>query len=368
MSGLELAGRRTTPGARAVRRELVAIVTVFNDEEMRRSCLDRSIEAHRAEAPGIEYVRVDNTGGSFASAGAALNDGWSRTRNDYVAFVHQDVYLHSLSALEQAAGLLADDRGIGLLGAIGVTGEGRFFGRVRDRVFLLGEPAAAPVSVDCVDELLVIIPRCVLEQEPLPEDPELAWHAYAVEYGLRIRSRGLRVCAADIPVTHNSLTSNLERLDVAYAAVAAAHPGAMPLTTPQGQIGGQPRVRDRTPRALSAHRWRYRWLRESVRAHAGRRAARGGPCVLADIRLDVDELLEGLAGDQPLLVLNADRHGSFGDGSSAPLALLRAGRPDPCRLAAARSATGCGARGARRERGPGHEPRARPRSGGCRRG
>lgn len=302
----------------------MSIVTVFNDPEVRRSCLDRSIEAHRDRASSTEYLPIDNVRGSFASAGAALNHGAGLAAHDYLVFVHQDVYLHSVAALEEAAGMLAADEGIGLLGAIGVTAEGRFFGRVRDRVILMGEPAGEPATVDCVDELLFMVPRRVLEREPLPEDPGLAWHAYAVEYGLRARSRGLRVCAVDIPLTHNSLTINLERLEVAYAAVAARHPDAMPVVTPQGKVGGPPRLRDRTS-VLSAHRWRYSWMRESLDAHAGRRA--GIACVLADIRLDVDELLARLPDDAPLLVISVDRHRSFADEGPGPLALTRGGRP-----------------------------------------
>ena len=222
--------------------------------------------------------------------------------------------------------MLADDPSIGLLGAVGVTADGRFFGRVRDRVFLLGDPAPAPVEVDCVDELLFMIPRELLTRAPLSEAPELAWHAYAVEYGLRVRSLGLRVCAADLAVTHNSLTVNLERLDVAYAAVAARHPAGMPVMTPQGLVGGPARARERTT-FLAAHRWRYRWLRESRDAHAGRRAAGGGSAVLADIRLDVDELLAGLPDGRTLLVVSLDAPGSFARERPGPLALTRAGHP-----------------------------------------
>jgi hypothetical protein len=309
-----------------IRREPVSIVCVFNDLKVRRSCLDRSIKAHRDEAPATEYLPIDNVGGSFPSAGAALNHGAAQATHDFIAFVHQDVYLHSLRALEEAAGMLADDESIGLLGAIGLTAEGRFFGRVRDRVILMGNPAGEPAPVDCVDEVLFMIPRRALEREPLPEEAELAWHAYAAEYGLRVRSHGLRVCAVDIPLTHNSLTINLERLEVAYAAVAARHPDAMPLLTPQGKVGGPERLRDRTS-VLSAHRWRYRWLRESLDAHAGRRAAGGGPCLLGDIRLDVDDLLARLPEEAPLLVVSVDRHRSFADERPGPLALTRSGRP-----------------------------------------
>ena len=123
------------------RRERVSIVTVFNDAAVRQGCLDRSIEAHRDEVADVDYVPVDNTERRFGSAGAALNHGAREARHEYLVFVHQDVYLHSLKALEEAAGMLAEDQTIGLLGAAGVTPRGRFLGRLRDRVILAGEPA-----------------------------------------------------------------------------------------------------------------------------------------------------------------------------------------------------------------------------------
>ncbi len=299
----------------------MSIVCVFNDAEVRRACLDRSIDEHRDEAQ-VEYVAVDNVAGSFSSAGAALNHGASLASNDYIAFVHQDVYLHSLGALRRAARMLADDGRIGLLGATGIA-DGDIVGPVRDRVLLLGEPAKEPTDVESVDEVLFMIPRRLLRQEPLSEAPELAWHAYAVEYGLRVRSRGLRVCAVDIPLTHNSLTVNLDRLDVAYRAIAASYADAMPLWTTGGLISGAPR-RPRRPGWLGAHRWRYRWLKESLAAHLARRATAGGPSVLGDIRLDIDDLLDSRR--TPLLVINLDRESRFDDGRRGPLTLKRGDR------------------------------------------
>jgi hypothetical protein len=311
------------------RREPVSIITVFNDPEVRRACLDRSIEDQRGKAPEIDYVAVDNTRGRFSSAGAALNHGATKAKHEYLVFAHQDVYLHSLPALEEAAGMIAEDGRIGILGATGVTSEGRFVGRLRDRVVLAGEPAIRPTTVDCVDELLFMIPRCLLNRRALTEDEALAWHAYAVDYGLWARAQGMRVCAVDMPITHNSLTANVDRLDVAYDALVARHPEAMPLVTPQGRIGGGPRLADRISAVpgLGSHRWRYRWLRESIDAHAGRRAAGGSPCVRGDIRIDVDDLLAGLSGEAPLLVVNVDRQSVFADGRGDPLAMTRAGRP-----------------------------------------
>lgn len=309
----------------SAQREAVSVITVFNDLETRRACLDRSIEHLRDQAPDLEYLPIDNTDGSFDSAGAALNHGAAQATRDFVVCVHQDVYLHSLEALEEAAAMLARDDSIGLLGAVGPDAKGRFFGRIRDRVFLLGAPAPEPTVVDCVDEVLFIVSRRALAREPLSEAPELAWHAYAVEYGLRTRARRAQVCAANIPLTHNSLTVNLERLEVAYETLAGTYPDVMPVMTPQGLVGGGPRLRDRIT-VLEEHRWRFRWLVESRAARAGRQAADGSPCVLTDIRLDIDALLARVPDDKPLLVVNVDSGGFFTEDRRAPLTLTRMGR------------------------------------------
>lgn len=300
----------------------VSIVTVFNDAEVRRECLDRSIRSHLDEAPETEYIPVDNSDGRFASAGAALNHGAAAAINDYVAFVHQDVYLHSLAALERAAGILAAHEEVGLVGAVGPTLDGRFVGRVRDRVMLLGDPARAPTTVDCVDELLFIVRRTDVQHEPLSEDPAFAWHAYALEYGLRMRAAGRTICAIDTPLTHNSLTGNLDRLGDAYRAIEVRYSALMPVHTPQGLIGTRSRLRDRVTIG-SSQRWRYRWIRESVTAAAGFRAHPNGRRVLADIRLDIDELLASLESGEALQVMNVDAHGSFVDESPRPLELSR---------------------------------------------
>ena len=69
-----------------------------------------------------------------------------------------------------------------------------------------------------------------------------------------MKSVGLRVCAADIPLTHNSGTVNLDQLDVAYAAVAARYPDAVPLRATCGTVAAPRRahgISDAAPLALS---------------------------------------------------------------------------------------------------------------------
>jgi len=300
----------------------VSIICVFNDEPVRVQCLDSSIERHRSEVDDLDYVVVDNRDGAFSSAGAAFNIGASRARHDHLVFVHQDVVLHSLTALERAAAALEADHGIGLVGAIGVERGGRLVGRIRDRGALLGEHADGPVEVDSIDEVLFIVPRRVFDRERLSEAPNLAWHAYAVEYGLRLRRQGLRACVVDVPLTHNSLSTNVEHLDAAYGEIASAYPGALPVRTPSRIITRFALAR-RLERLIPRHAWRLRWVRESVAAHVGARVLKGARCVLGDFRWSIDELLAG--GADPLLVVNLDREGAFVDDRPDPLVLKRLG-------------------------------------------
>jgi len=99
----------------------VSIVCVFNDHAVRQDCLDRSVRAYGRDTPGVEYLPVDNVEGRYRSAGAALNHGASLARNDVVVFVHQDVFLHSLTAVIRAADQLRVG-GLGVLGAWACAG------------------------------------------------------------------------------------------------------------------------------------------------------------------------------------------------------------------------------------------------------
>ncbi|WP_372593641.1 glycosyltransferase [Actinotalea sp.] len=288
------------------RRTPVSIVCVFNDPEVRVSCLDRSIRAGLDEAPDTEYIPVDNTSGQYASAGAALNAGARRARHGVVVLVHQDVYLHSLAALERAAGALEDDPSTGLVGAVGVAATGSVAGVVRDRVVIIGRQSSAPVPVDSLDEVLFMIEADRLHREPLSEDPDLAWHAYAVEYGARVRRQGLRVVAADIPLTHNSMTTNLDRLAEAHARVAQLYPELVPLRTTCGIVRDAHR-RSRFATLLRRRHGAATWIRESVTATdlARRVGSRTSDVLLADIRLLIDDALDAL-GASGLDILNLD--------------------------------------------------------------
>jgi hypothetical protein len=299
----------------------ISIICVYNDLAVRRECLDRSINGYEGDLD-VDYIAIDNTRHDFASAGAALNHGARKARHDLVAMVHQDVYLHSINRIALVGSAL-DDGGWGMLGANGVASDGENVGRTRDRAQLIGRHAAIPVEVDSVDEVLFLVNRETVLQHPISEDPDLSWHAYAVEYGLRLRLLGRRVGAVDMAVTHNSLTANLARLDVAHRKVGETYPQLRPIHTTCGTIGAR-ESRWRAASVVRRHGWRVRWLRHSLLAVKARRRIEA-PVVLSDIRHEVDLL--PFSDQCPLHVFNLDRAGGFAEFSSDPLRLTRYGRP-----------------------------------------
>lgn len=290
----------------------VSIVCVFNDPEVLTSCLSRSIDAGRIDAPATEFLPIDNRGNPFPTAGAALNHGARAAKNDVVVFVHQDVVLHSLVALECAAAALMSDRSIGMIGAVGIDSHRTIVGRMRDRVVQIGERAEDPRDVDSLDEVLIMMRRDQVLAHPLTEDPRLAWHAYGVEYACRMRRTGLRATALDLAITHNSLTINLDRLDDAHRKIGEDYPDLLPIRTTCGTVAREGAAR-RFGRTLGRARSAGIWWRESMEARALERMGRA-PVIIADVRLVIDDAV-ALGGLAALRVVDvAAPHGTSADG------------------------------------------------------
>ncbi|MFE6646211.1 glycosyltransferase [Nocardioides sp. NPDC057772] len=295
----------------------VSIVCVYNDPAVLESCLAASVKAGTGASRQTELIPVDNVSGAFASAGAALNHGARLARNEVVVFAHQDVYLHSLPALEAAASAVLADPAIGVLGAVGVSHRGEVIGAMRDRVVPLGRSTSVPMDVDTLDEVLFMVTRSRVLREPLSESPDLAWHAYAVEYCLRMRASGRRAAAVDIPLTHNSMTTNLARLDVAHRSVGRSYASLVPVRTTCGIVAGEHGTAT-TSWPVRRARGARRFLGESVRARQVKRSLRRvsrpvrGQVVLADIRLLVDDVAS-LAGSSSIRVIDPSRDGTVGE-------------------------------------------------------
>ena len=237
-----------------------------------------------------------------------------------MVFVHQDVFFHSIEAVLHAAQEM--ERGhFGVLGAIGIRSDGHIVGSVRDRTVLLGDPVAEPTDVDSVDEFLFMVPRQLIMREPLTESPDIAWHAYAVEYGLRVRKLGLRVGVVQIPVTHNSLANNLARLDVAHARVAAWYRDMLPIRTTCGVLTRK--MGDGSRRSwLASLSYRYRRIATPVAAERKVHRYSNAPIVHADIRFEIDELIDQAPGQRIYIINNTSGKRFADDGSLLELKRL----------------------------------------------
>lgn len=291
--------------AENARRAPVSIVCVYNDEAVLDSCLRQSVRAQSTDAPETELIAVDNREGRFSTAGAALNHGARIARNPVVVFVHQDVVLHSLPRLEEVAAELLDATDIGILGACGIDADRSIVGRIRDRIVPIGELAPTPRDVDSLDEVLLMTTRDQILREPFAEEPLLAWHAYGVEYAARMRRAGLRAVARDIPLTHNSLSTNLAKLDLAHRHVGDAYPELLPLHTTCGTIRRSGATADRLSAGLRRYNSARLWWNESLVARTTRRASPDSAQVLADIRMLIDDALE-TGGKASLHVIDLD--------------------------------------------------------------
>ncbi len=174
-------------------------------------------------------------------------------------------------------------------------------GRIRDGAVLRGRSAPRAEAVDSVDEVLFMVTRQQLEVEPLTTRPEWAWHAYAVEYGLRLRLTGQRVGVMHLPITHNTLRANMTGLDVAHRALCSSYPQFMPLRTTMGTVEHELRRTERVSRQLQH-------VMRSVRGYAGRARARlltGERLPRRDWRTQIDSLALSTV-NPPLLVVNLD--------------------------------------------------------------
>ena len=77
---------------------MISVVCVYNNNTTLRSTLLKSLAKQTAE---FELITLDNTANRFKSAAEALNYGGSKAKGAYIMFVHQDMWLISITWLEE---------------------------------------------------------------------------------------------------------------------------------------------------------------------------------------------------------------------------------------------------------------------------
>ncbi|RJX43376.1 hypothetical protein DM826_07145 [Halonotius aquaticus] len=224
-----------------------SVVSVYNDKELLEEWLLDSLEYQ--STCEFETVTVDNTKEQFDTAPAALNYGANSADGEYIVFVHQDVRLLTERWFEKAKEYLDDLPDCGIAGVAGKDENGKhknviYHGKSpgesqyslppkltdpykqpkisehwseinrdeilqilpeKDLVHPIGNLINSPETAQTLDELLVIIPSSVFEQEQFDSRLCDGWHLYALEYCLRIKyCTEFEVYALPLPVWHYS--------------------------------------------------------------------------------------------------------------------------------------------------------------------
>jgi hypothetical protein len=177
----------------------IAVVAAVNDETILKNNLLRSPLIVDDAVPLCCYR-------GFRSASAAYNTGLDETHSEIVVFVHQDVFLPpswKTSLLRAIDQLEQDDPHWAVLGAFGLSPAGRAVGHVWSSGLgrRLGKRFKAPVPVECLDELILIVRR---DSEIRFDANLLGFHLYGTDIVLAARAAGLGAYVADLPVIHNS--------------------------------------------------------------------------------------------------------------------------------------------------------------------
>ena len=194
--------------------EMISVICVYNNKKIFDDYLVESL--HKQTLP-FELIGLDNTRGGFSSAAQALNCGARQAQPDspYFMFVHQDVMLTSDDWLQHITGMMQrlPNCAVG-----GVAGKKEHHEQGISNIIhgpsssAAAMPIEKPEEVMTVDECLAVIPRSVFEKYQFDETVCDGWHAYMVEYCLRIKSAGLGVYVLPLELYHGSTGS----LNAAY--------------------------------------------------------------------------------------------------------------------------------------------------------
>lgn len=182
----------------------ISIVIVYNNAEKLEeatSWIDK-----QSLTADIQVVALDNRDNRYPSAAKALNDGASRAEGDFLVFMHQDVYLWDLYAVQKIrdyltehptdiAGAAGQRRGWKTISDIYETREGQRY-HIRTN--------GKNVEVATLDECLFSMTKVRWSELRFDEVCCDNWHCYAVDICLNNTLNGGRNVVLPLDVCHES--------------------------------------------------------------------------------------------------------------------------------------------------------------------
>jgi GT2 family glycosyltransferase len=217
---------------------MISIVCAYNKkkvfEDILMKGLDRQIDK-------FELIAIDNTGDNRGHVADAMNRGGCQATEKYIMFIHQDVELISPTWLRDVERILDSIPNLGVAGVAGARREGgrdfnaHLVGRIKSGNQEWGIELKEPVRVQTIDELLVIIPREVFEENLFDSKTFDFIHLFGADYCLNVAQRGLDIYAIPGYVFHAS-TGNFIGIDKYRVRIFMKHRDVLPIFTTCGEI------------------------------------------------------------------------------------------------------------------------------------
>lgn len=155
----------------------------------------------------IELVALDNRQKRFSSAAKALNYGAEYSFGDVLIFMHQDIYLWDLEAVEKYRAYLQKNPEQ-IIGVAGVTPDKDLITDIYETEAKLQREYRAKgqiIEVESLDECMFAMHRNVWECYRFDEVCCDNWHSYALDICLAHRLAGGRNMVVPLQVLHASL-------------------------------------------------------------------------------------------------------------------------------------------------------------------
>ena len=182
----------------------VSIVIVYTDvkklEEARLWIEKQSIW------DSIEYIALDNRENRFSSAAKALNYGAEISRGEILVFMHQDVYLWDVSAMESYRAYLQENADA-IIGAAGKRKDGSVvmdLWETKDKIERGTRANGQIYEVETLDECLIAMTRKTWEKLRFDEVCCNNWHGYAVDICMANALSGGRNVMVPLKICHDS--------------------------------------------------------------------------------------------------------------------------------------------------------------------
>lgn len=186
------------------RNETISIISVYNKQNLMAEA-NVWIEKQTVYE-NIETVQLDNRENSFSSCAQALNYGAEHSCGKYLFFMHQDVYLWDIQAVEKYVAFLSENPDA-IIGIAGVPEDSGTVTDIYESKSLLERGIRANgevLPVVTLDECLIAMTREKWQQLRFDEVTCDDWHGYAVDICFNNTLHGGRNILVPLKVCHDS--------------------------------------------------------------------------------------------------------------------------------------------------------------------